>query len=381
MKIAQIAPVWLSIPPKKYGGTEAVISDITEGLVKKGHDVTLFATGDSKTSAKLVSFEGQGVLERGLSFNDYLYQLNHLLSSLEKKEDFDILHFHFTSPFDFVTMSLVKDYKNVAFTIHNPIPPMPFAQGLDFRKRFLEEKFSQIPIVSISNNQRAGMKLNFVSTIYHGIDVSKYAFDEKNIGQENLFYLGRISPIKGAAEAMDIAEKTGKKLVLAGKVEAKNPMNLNYFEEKVKPRLDQSWLQKLEDLDFSSKVEQYLKSKIYLFPIQWEEPFGLVMLEAMACGTPVIAFARGSVPEVIKDGETGFIVNSSEEDKRGDFIIKKTGIEGFCEAVEKIYAMPPEEYQKMRSACRKNVEDRFTTDKMVEGYEKAYQEILKNSQL
>jgi glycosyltransferase involved in cell wall biosynthesis len=378
MRIAQVAPIWLSIPPKKYGGTEAVVSDITEGLVKKGHDVTLFATGDSKTSARLVSFQDQGVLERGLSFNDYLYPLYHLLNSLESKGNFDILHFHFTSPFDYVTLALVKDYKNAVFTVHNPIPPLPFSDGLNFRKKFLEEKFARIPIVSISNNQRDSMKLNFAETVYHGIDVRKFPFNGK-ADSGSMLYIGRISPIKGAAEAIEVAEKTGKKLVLAGKVEAKNPMNLEYFEKRVKPKLDCSFLEKIEDLNFEEKVKYYSNSRLFLFPIQWEEPFGLVMIEAMACGTPVVAFARGSVPEVIKDGVTGFIVNSSEKDKRGDFIIKKTGIEGLCEAVGRIYAMTPEEYVKMRFSSRKLVEENFTVEKMVEGYEKVYQKILDNS--
>lgn len=378
MKIAQVAPVWLSIPPKKYGGTEEVISDITEGLVKKGHEVTLFATGDSKTSAKLVSFEKQGILERGLSFNDYLYSLYHLLGSLGSKDNFDILHFHFTTPFDFVTLALVKDYKNVVFTVHNPIPPLPFNDGLDFRKKFMEEKFLNVPIVSISNNQRNSMKLNFVETIYHGIDPDKFLFNDK-VDSENMLYIGRISPIKGAAEAIEVAEKTGKKLILAGKVEANNPMNLEYFEKRVKPKLNCSFLEKIEDIGFDEKIKYYSRSKLFLFPIQWEEPFGLVMIESMACGTPVIAFAKGSVPEVIVDGVTGFIVNPSEEDIRGDFIIKKTGIEGLCEAVERIYAMTPERSETMRLACRKHVEGKFTVKRMVEGYEKVYQKILNNA--
>lgn len=375
MKIAQIAPVWLSIPPKKYGGTEEVVSDITEGLVNRRHEVTLFATGDSKTSAKLVSFEEQGILERGLSFNDYLYSLYHLLSSLESRSNFDILHFHFTTPFDFVTLALVKDFKNVVFTVHNPIPPLPFNDGLEFRRKFLEEKFSQVPIVPISNNQRASMRLNFTETVYHGISPDKFIFNDK-ADLEKMLYIGRISPIKGVAEAIEVAEKTGKKLVLAGKVEAKNPMNLEYFDKRVKPKLDCPFLEKIEDLNFEEKVKYYSNSYLFLFPIQWEEPFGLVMIESMACGTPVIAFARGSVPEIIKDGEVGFIVNSSEQDKRGDWIIKKTGIEGLCEAVRRIYAMKPEEYGKMRLACRKHIEDNFSAEKMAEGYERVYQKIL-----
>jgi glycosyltransferase involved in cell wall biosynthesis len=377
MRIAQIAPVWISVPPKSYGGTEEVVYELTEGLVRRGNDVTLFATGDSKTSAKLVSFERVGVLDQGMTFSDYLHPLYHLLSSLEHKKEFDILHFHFTTPFDFVALALVREFNNIVFTFHNPIPSLPPEYGHTFGKEFLEEIFPQVPIVSISNNQRNSMKLNFVETVYHGINIENFTFSPV-VNPENMIYIGRISPIKGGALAIQSAEACRRMLIFAGDLESKTPRNVKYFEEEIKPRLNSSFVQSVGDLNFKEKIKSYLNSRLLIFPIQWEEPFGLVMIESMACGTPVVAFAKGSVPEVIKDGVTGFVINSSDEDIRGDFIIKNTGMKGLCEAIERVYSMPSEEYQKMRLDCRKHVEDNFTTDKMAQGYEKVYNKLLEN---
>lgn len=375
MKIAQVAPIWYCVPPKKYGGTELVITNLTEGLVAKGHEVTLFATGDSQTKAHLISTTPQGILEQGKGFEEFIIPLNHTLTALEMQDKFDIIHFHFTNKFDYVNLALTKNILNILYTLH---VPLPVQSNLLNRRQLFENKFNTIPFVSISNNQRAGMKLNFLSTIYHGIHIDHFPF--QSIDKNNsMLWLSRISYQKGAYETLQIAIKLKSNLIFVGKVDMNAPNDVIYFENKIKPLLKNQYVQSFGEANFETKVKYYSESKLFILPIQWEEPFGLVMIEAMACGTPVVAFARGSVPEVIKDGETGFIVNSSEEDKRGNWIIKKTGLEGLCEAVERIYSMPDEQYRQMRRNCRAHVEKNFTVERMVDDYEKVYQQVIEES--
>lgn len=186
-------------------------------------------------------------------------------------------------------------------------------------------------------------------------------------------FCGRIHPTKGVGLAIEAAMKLKKKLLLVGSI---GYSHMDYFNNEIKPYIngDVSLVENISEKTSIAKL--YGSSKLFIFPIQYEEPFGLVMIEAMATGTPVVAFARGSVPEVVKDGETGFIVNPSDDDIRGDWVIKKTGLEGLCEAVEKIYTMPEDQYRAMRRACRTHVEANFTVERMVDGYEKVYQEVL-----
>lgn len=372
MKIAQIAPIWYRVPPRKYGGTEQVVNVLTEGLVKKGHEVTLFASGDSITKAKLVSVVGEGLLDQGLTFNSFFNPLYQTLNVLEKKEEFDILHFHFTTSLDYVNMALVKDLKNIVFTFHIP---MPFLAGREDRKRLLIEKFNKIPLVSISNNQRGNFNLNFIETVYNGIEVDKYPFSKT--GEDYILWLSIIARNKGTYEVAKVGSMLpNRKFKLVGKTSTSEE-DITYFNEKVKPLINNQNITLYGEADFSVKMEYFKNAKVFLFPMQWEEPFGLVLIEAMVCGTPVVAYARGSAPEVIKDGETGFLVNPSEADIRGDWIIKKTGLAGLCEAIEKIYKMSQSKYQTMRVKCRKRVEDNFTFEKMVKGYEGVYRKIVK----
>jgi len=186
---------------------------------------------------------------------------------------------------------------------------------------------------------------------------------------------GRIKPEKGFEQAMEVAQLTQRKLILSGDVRASQE---KYFYDIIQPKIkiNPNLIHFFGFVNHSMMDSFFERGKLMLFPIQWEEPFGLVMVEAMATGTPVVAFARGAVPEVIKDGVTGLIVNPSDKDIRGNWLIKKTGIAGLCEAVEKIYAMPKAEYQQMRRNCRQHVEANFTVEKMVAGYEKVYQKVL-----
>lgn len=373
MKIAQVAPIWYKIPPEKYGGTERIVSQLTGGLVKKGHDVTLFATGDSQTQAKLVSVVPQGILSQGYSFESYSLPLYHMLTALEKRQEFDIIHFHFTNKFDYIAMAIVRELPQIVFTLHVPLPERP---ELKERRRLLEEKFNHIPLVSISNNQRQDFKLNFLSTIYNAIEIDDCQFVPQVSPDSGMVWIGRMSYQKGLLEAMGTATAVKRKLTIAGKLDTNAPKDVIYFHDKIKEHFNSPYITMIGEIETKEKSLFYGSAKLFLFPLQWEEPFGLVVPEAMACGTPVIAFARGAMPEIIQDGVTGFLVHASDTDKRGDWIIKKTGIEGLCEAVERLYGLSENQYQIMRAACRAYVQEHFTIERMVEGYEKIYESLL-----
>ncbi len=374
MKIAQVANIWQSIPPIGYGGTERVIYDLCQGLTKKGHQVTLFASGDSKIDGKLSYIFKEKLLDKNISWSHYLNPLLHFAFAYEeikKTGDFDIVHGHYSLASDLISLSFANSSELPAlFTAHCPLT---IDQKYDDRKK-LFEYCNQVNFVSISNKQRT-LPLKYISTIYHGIDIQQSPFsDWPKDGY--ILWLGRIVPEKGLADALDLAGQLKKKLVVVGRVDKESESNYQYFQTKIKDQLTNPQITSFETVDTESRNKLLLQSKCFLFPIRWEEPFGLVMIEAMACGTPVVAYARGSVPEIIKDGETGFIVNSSDEDIRGDFIIKRTGFEGLKEAVEKIYSMEKNQYENMRQACRSRVERFFTVEKMVENYEKVYYKIL-----
>lgn len=373
MKIAQIAPIWLSIPPKKKsGGTEQIISSLTEGLVKKGHQVTLFATKNSTTKAQLVSFFSEGIAERNFPTNRefFLLPLIHMVKSLDLARGFDIVHCHFTTLADYILLALARGFKNCLFTSHAVFPN----KEQNPQRWQALQAFKDLPFVSISHSQRT-IKLNFKATVYNGIEVEKYRFNldpDKKGKNGYLFWIGRLSPQKGLAEAIKVSNKLGTKLLFTKVIHATNEQE--YFEKYIEPRLNKRVLP-LPELNLDQKQQYFQNAKLFLFPVQWREPFGLLMIESMATGTPVVAFARGSIPEVIRDGETGLIVNPSDGEIRGNWTVKKTGLKGLCEAVERIYSMPREQYRQMRRACRQQVEKNFTVNRMVDEYEKVYKKV------
>jgi glycosyltransferase involved in cell wall biosynthesis len=298
MKIAQVAPLVESVPPTLYGGTERVVSWLTEELVAQGHDVTLFASGDSQTSAKLVP-----VVERALRLDDRVrdclpYNFIMLDQVAERALEFDILHFHI----DFMHYPMFRDMPSRTLTTLHGRLDLPDLQPI-------YNAFPYMPVVSISDNQRLPMPpVNWAGTVYHGLPIDQFRGTTTHKGY--LAFLGRISPEKCPDRAIAIARKAGIPLKIAAKVDA---VDRAYFESTIKPLLDDPLVEFIGEIGEARKQEFLGGAQALLFPIDWPEPFGLVMIEAMACGTPVIATPCGSVPEVMEDGVTGFIVNSVDE--------------------------------------------------------------------
>ncbi len=290
-------------------------------------------------------------------------------------KNYDLIHNNSTSAAFNSLSSLLKI--PIIATLHTNVesPSIIIPESLGFLTQDKDNNF----FVAISNFQKKslmGTKLKIVQTVYNGIDVSNYAFSSDTPNNKPGFWIGRISQKhnKGLREAILAVNKLNKGLTIAPSID--DPA---YYDKTIKPILTEKTKIITSEITIAQKNEYYKNSSFLLYPIMWEEPFGLIFLESMASGTPVIAFARGAVPEIIKDGETGYIVNPSDTDIRGDWIVKKTGIGGLCEAVERIYAMPAEQYRQMRRNCRKRVEENFTVQRMVDEYEQIYSKVLEGA--
>jgi len=353
MKIALLAPFEESVPPEKYGGTELIVYYLAQILSRK-HSVFLLATGDSKTKAKLMPIFPRSIRKEKMSqdvkIRDSLKYIG-IAKVIEiiKKINPDIIHNHIGWRF-LPFVSLVK--APVITTLHGPLN-IPYQQ-------FVYGKFKDLPFVSISNAQKKSFPmLNFVATIYNGIDIKQFHFNDEPKG--NYFaFLGRMSPEKGPVQAIQTAKKSGVKLKMYAKVDI---VDKEYFERKVKPLIDGRKIKFPGEIGQKEKSKFLRNAKALLCPIQWEEPFGLFMIEAMACGTPVIAFNRGSVQEIVKHEKTGFICRPND-------------LNSMVKAIKKICQMPKKEYQKMRFLCREHVEKNFTAERMVSDYEDIYYQIL-----
>lgn len=350
LKIAQVAPLWFSIPPEKYGGIEWIVYSLCEELTKKGHDVTLFASGDSKVPCKLVSVYPRGVLKDGVSWRDKTYDMLNLSEAFSRASEFDIIHSHI----DLWELYFPRFIKTPCLhTIHNPL----YSKNERDSRLFIFEKFKNNNFVLISKAQKklSRVKLN-ATVIYNGIRLQEFKFNPKP--QNHIVWAARIDKHKGIENAIEAAKKVNVKLILAGRLD---PLQREYFENNIRPHLGEQ-IQYFGEYSREQKSDFLGCARALLYPIEWEEPFGLIMAEAMACGTPVIAFDRGSVREIVKQGKTGFVVKSL--DKKGNI-----NINGLAKAIKKISQID-------RRACRAWVEENFTSEKMVENYEKVYQKII-----
>ena len=342
MRIAQVAPLYEAVPPKLYGGTERVVGHLCDALVRRGHDVVLFASGDSHTMAQLVPCRDVALrLDTNKVSWDLPAHLSMLAEVRQRIDEFDLLHFHIDCA-HFPTFHDVTD--RTLTTLHG-------RQDIkDLRK--LYEFYPDFPLISISDSQRRpSPHLRWIKTIYHGYPKCQYRFSPVPKG-DYLAFLGRISPEKGADRAVAISEQAGLPLRMAAKIDFADH---GYFDNCIAPLLQRSSTTEfIGEIDESDKSEFLGNARALLFPIDWPEPFGLVMIEAMACGTPVIAFNRGSVAEVIDHGVTGFIVESVEE---------------ATEAIKHLSRLD-------RSRIRTTFEQRFSAETMAIGYEAAYQSVL-----
>jgi len=300
MRIAQIAPLYERVPPRLYGGTERIVSYLTEELVRQGHEVTLFASGDSKTSARLVRCCDVALRLNPLVREPLPYHVIMLEEVRQKANQFDVLHFHI----DFLHAPLVRDFAERTVTTHHgrlDLPDLTPFYGV----------FRELPLVAISNDQRNCLRyVNWIGTVHHGLPRDLLPF-QSNASGGYLAFLGRISPEKGPDRAIEIAVRAGMPLKIAAKVDRADQA---YWEEKIRPMVEAH-----SNVEFIGEINEHEKAAFLgdavalLFPIDWPEPFGLVMIEAMACGTPVIAFKRGSVSEILEHGTSGFIVDTIEQ--------------------------------------------------------------------
>jgi len=376
MKIALIAPLEESIPPQFYGGIEWIVYYLAHLLGVKGHEVDLYATGDSNKEKNytLIPIVPQGLRTQApYSHNAHLREsakwlgITHIIEQINTKK-YDIVHNH--------ASWRMLNFANLI------TPPMITTHHGPLSQEYQQYTFMNYrayPHVSISLNQRNDLPdLNYVKNIYNGTDVVEYPYltDESKL-DAHMAFLARMSPEKGGIEAAIAAKKTGHVLRVAAKVDE---IDKPYFEQ-FKPYIDNQAIFFVEEVSKITKLNHIQTARCLLAPIQWEEPFGLMFTEAMACGTPVIAYSRGSAPEIIQDGITGYLVNQSPEFIRGDFIVKKTGVEGLCEAIERIYALPQAEYTQMRKNSRARVEQQFTVEKMVNEYEALYKSILNSNNI
>ena len=340
MRIAQVAPLRERVPPPSYGGIELVVSHLSDELVRRGHEVTLFASGDSLTLAEL-----EPMCEKALRLDPNVtncdaYELLELSQVYQRAAEFDLIHSHL-GVFTLATAGLVAT--PTVHTLHHSF-------NADTSKIYTHH--NKQPYISISDAQRK-IDLNYVGTVYNGIDENSYPFIVEPENPPYLAFLGRLAPEKGPAHAISIAKQTGWCLKMAGKIDK---VDRKFFDQEIAPHIDGKQIQYLGEVNHEEKAKLLGNAAATLFPITWQEPFGLVMIESMATGTPVIATNMGSVPEVINHGVTGFI----------------------CQSPEDMASLIPKALELSRYSCRKHVEDKFTVSKMVDGYEAIYRKTLEN---
>ena len=350
LRIAQIAPLWFPVPPKKYGGIERVVAFLTDELVKRGHDVTLFAAPGSKTSGKLVSVYPKPLIADGISWSNPFWNLENLASAYRdgKRGKFDIIHSHLD-----VWTLFFKELADIptVITLHNALYETKLDMNEDTRIRIFAEKRKDTNVAFISKamQRTASVKFPHSQVIYNGIDVDSFKFNPR--GGDHFVWASRMDKYKGVENAIAIAERTGVKLLLAGRLDSAQK---DYFKLRIKPHLNRK-IQYVGELTGKELSDFFGSAKAFLYPIEWEEPFGLVVAEAMACGTPVISYRRGSMPELIKHGKTGFLADNLSE---------------IADAMKKIDSID-------RSYVRDHVTANFRKELMADRYEQLYYKLLK----
>jgi glycosyltransferase involved in cell wall biosynthesis len=343
MKIAQVAPLFEAVPPKLYGGTERVVAYLCDALVKLGHDVTLFAAADAKTKARLIPVRDQAIrLDPAPLKSELAAHLCMLHEIKRRATQFDILHFHM----DLIHFPM--------FEIHSQKCVTTLHGRLDMKDLPLAyQHWSSFGLVSVSNQQREPLPgANWLATVPHGIARDQYKF-LKTPKADYLAFVGRTSPEKGCDDAIRLAKRAGIPLRIAAKVDN---VDRAYFESVIQPMLDDPLIEFIGEIGDDAKSEFMGNARALLFPIKWPEPFGLVMIEAMACGSPVIAYNCGSVPEVIADGVTGFIVSSEDQALR---------------AIQQLGRLD-------RRAIRESFERRFTSEHMAQAYMEVYSSLMES---
>jgi glycosyltransferase involved in cell wall biosynthesis len=341
LKVALIAAPFISVPPADYGGTELFVAHLAEGLSREGVEVVVYANGESTVKAELRSIYPRSEWPIKIAENAWLRELNHESWAVyDAATCCDIIHVQSAQA---VTLSrFVK--QPVVLTLHGPHLPT------------LSELYTFYPdihYVCISDAQCKQETMPRMRTIHHGIDISRYRLVEKK--QPYLSFIGRISPIKGTHLAIDVARRTGIPLKIAGEVQ---PVNREYFESKIKPEIDGKLVEYIGSANLEAKNELLGNSMAMLFPIQWNEPFGLVMVEAMACGTPVLAMPGGSIPEIVRDGTSGYVCRS---------------VRDMAKKVRELNFDP--------SSIRRYVEEQFSTERMVRGYVDLYKQAIAHSKV
>ena len=336
MRIAQVSPLIESVPPKLYGGTERIVSYLTEELVRQGHEVTLFASGDSETNAELIPCVPEAL--RLAKVDDWLpYSVMQLEKIRRRARDFDVAHFHA----DFLHFPVARTLgMPTVTTLHGRL-------DLPFYRQLLDE-FPEIPLISISDDQRRLLPARWIATVLHGLPADLYSFSAGGGGY--LAFLGRISPEKRPDRAIEIAKRAGVHLKIAAKVDKADE---KYFNETIRPLIQGPGVEFIGEINDSEKQAFLGGASALLFPIDWPEPFGLVQIEAMACGTPVIAWRRGSVPEVIEQSVSGFLV------------------EGIDEAVDAVHNIA----LLSRESVRERFDERFTIERVAHDYVRVYESL------
>jgi len=341
LRIAQVAPLYESVPPRCYGGTERVVAYLADELVRRGHDVTVFASGDSETSAKLVAPTPRALrLERGAAdrLSPHVIELAQVF---DRAQELDLVHCH-------------VDYLAFPYGRLARVPTLHTLHGrLDLpHLRPVFRYFRDVPFVSISDAQRApvdDLGVAWAGTVHHGLPLEAFPYQAQR--GDYLAFLGRISPEKGLDVAIEVARRVDIPLKIAAKID---PVDRDYYESQIRPLLDTSLVEFIGEIGDRDKPAFLGEALALLSPVDWPEPFGLVMIESLACGTPVISRACGAIPEIMVSGSTGFVVNTLDE---------------LVDAVKRIDVID-------RSACRRHVEERFTVQRMADDYEAIYRRLI-----